>query len=68
MTAWQPEELREALTAVVSLASKSQAALKSMADKGGRAAQITLLERRVRALRIAQTLLEREMKAPEQPG
>lgn len=68
MTDWRPEELEPALKAVVSMAHKSQAALTSMREKGGRAAQITLLERRIRALHIAQALIERELKAQAQPG
>lgn len=63
-----PEELREALRAVHSMVSKSQAALASMTAKGGRAAQLTLLKRRVRALRLAEALIARELRQAEPSG
>lgn len=61
MTPYTREELAEALHALASMQHKSEATLISMQQKNGRAAQLTLLRRRVRALALAQQLVRQQL-------
>ncbi|MCL2788489.1 MAG: hypothetical protein FWD59_08360 [Micrococcales bacterium] len=63
MTGYSRGELEEALRSLSSMLSKSEKALATMGK--GAVSQRTLLERRIRALRIAEALVIRELDSLE---
>ena len=68
MSEFTNEELEEALRAIASMISKSEKAYASMQQKGADhgKSQLTLLKNRIKALRVAETLVLGELQGQKQ--